>query len=345
MSKIVNRYEKIKPTDGELVPQETYEVVSTNSGSHANISITLRITETCDLQCNYCHWYAGQHYDHDDVIATIDKLFEFFVVRGFKDAVFYYHGGEATRYPRVIEVLKYIKQKGEETGINALNEMQTNLTLKLESLIEILPLCDEIDISLHYLELTSRGNKLESFNRNFQYLVDNNIQIHNFDIMLENVPDDQIDAFHAQILKYLEYPNIVNSEMIYGFCNYAYNESTEQKHIAFYKKHNKTEQKYIIDGNEYTTNDLFLTGVDCTGWRCNAGIQSLTVNGDGNVFHCGIHMTNHLRSRSSEVPFTNLLTDELAVTKLSILNRTGTICRWHYCGGDFYLHRKKVNHV
>jgi hypothetical protein len=95
----------------------------------------------------------------------------------------------------------------------------------------------------------------------------------------------------------------------------------------------------VIDDVIYTTNDLFKLGIDARGWKCAAGQESITINGDGNVFHCGIHMTNFIRDSQPETPYTNLVTDKLAVTKLSILYKTGTTCRWDYCGGDFYLSR------
>ena len=82
--------------------------------------------------------------------------------------------------------------------------------------------------------------------------------------------------------------------------------------------------------------------MDCRGWHCEAGTTSITVNGDGNVFNCGIHMTNFTNRCISEKPFTNLVTDKNAVKKLSILHKTGTKCRWNYCGGDFYLERNKI---
>jgi hypothetical protein len=51
-------------------------------------------------------------------------------------------------------------------------------------------------------------------------------------------------------------------------------------------------------------------------------------------------MTNYIRESAPEVPYTNLVHDSLAVAKMSILYKTGTICRWDYCGGDFYLSRE-----
>jgi MoaA/NifB/PqqE/SkfB family radical SAM enzyme len=228
--------------------------------------------------------------------------------------------------------------------------MQTNLTLPEDKLREILPYCDSFNVSFHYLDLKVR-NKLKNFIRNWEVLKELGIKLHTFDIMMENVErghkfhNNQIveidpDEFYSMTLDFLKYDKIINSEMIYGFCHYAYSEEVAQKHMEFYRKYNKTEQRYDIDGEIYTTNDLFKLGVDARGWQCAAGTESITINGDGNVFHCGIHMTNYIRESSPDLPYTNLIQDTSALTKLSILYKTGTKCKWDYCGGDFYLSRK-----
>ncbi len=323
---------------GKIKPENSYQVIEVNKpgGVATDYQVTFRVTEACDLKCNYCHWHSGKHYDHDAVIKSIDKLFEFFQKQDFKAVLFYYHGGEATRYNKIVEVLEYVHKKGEETGIKAYNEMQTNLTIGEEKLRAILPHCDQFNVSYHYLELKAR-NKLDAFERNWNVLKELGVELHNFDVMLENI--DTTDDFYSRILHYLEYDKILNSEMIYGFCHYKYPEDVAEKHITFYKQYNKTEQRYMIDDNVYTTNDLFQQGIDARGWHCAAGQESITINGNGDVFHCGIHMTNYIRQCIPETPYTNLVTDAMAVTKLAILYKMGTICRWNYCGGDFYLSR------
>ena len=348
--KVVRKKEDMQV--GQIVPKQSYKVLERldDDGIHYDFMITFRITEACDLKCNYCHWHSGKHYTYEDIITSVDKLFEFCQKQNIKSVLFYYHGGEATRHPRVVDILKYIKDKGNELGIAAYNEMQTNLTIQEEKLRAMLPYCDQFNVSYHYLELLVR-NKLKDFDRNWGILKELGVKIHNFDVMLENVERDhryyagrevkiEADDFYARVLEYLKYDQILNSEMIYGFCHYEYPEEIANKHMEFYKLHNKTEQRYEIGGEIYTTNDLFKKGIDARGWHCAAGQESITVNGDGNVFHCGIHMTNYIRECMPEKPYTNLVHDNMAITKMSVLYKTGTKCRWDYCGGDFYLSRK-----
>lgn len=338
--KVVRKKENMQI--GEIKPEKHYKVLNVNKsgGLEVDYSITFRITEACDLKCNYCHWHSGAHYKYEDIITSIDKLFLFFEKQKFKKVLFYYHGGEATRHPKIVEILKYVHDKSKETGIIAYNEMQTNLTIKKEKLLEILKYCDSFNVSYHYLELKEK-NKLKDFDDNYNTLKSMNVELHNFDVMLENINETDIDNFYSTVLKYLEYDRILNSEMIYGFCHYKYPENIAEKHMNFYKEHNKTEQKYMIDDVVYNTNDLFQKGIDARGWHCAAGTESITINGDGNVFHCGIHMTNYIRECIPEVPFTNLVHDNMSIIKMSVLYNTGTKCRWDYCGGDFYLSREK----
>lgn len=335
--------------EGKIIPKESYEVVQTAETKGkliGNLLVTLRITDACDLKCSYCFWNDGKHFKYEDIITSLDKLFEFFVKQKIASVRFYFHGGEAPRHPRILDILKHIKHKSAETGILAINEMQTNLTLKTEKFAKMLQWCDQLNMTFHYTELKNKRLKLDFFNKNWDYIVENNIQIHNFDVMLEPIPDEELEDFYRMVTRYLSYPNIENSEMIYAF-GYSfddfetYNRQTIKQHQDFYKKYNKTEQQYRVDGQLYTTNDFWRDGLNCVGWHCNAGISSFTVNGDGNVFNCGIQMTYFTRNPDLEKPYTNLVHDRLAVSKLGVLHKTGTICRWAYCGGDYYFNRRK----
>ena len=329
---------------GAIVPKDYYKIGTQNTSKYdkdVDYSVTFRITEACDLACNYCHWHGGRHYEFETIIKSIDVLFEFFKRQDFTHVVFYYHGGEATRHNRVVEILAHVKAKSAEYGIEAYNEMQTNLTVKEETLRAIVPYCDMLNISFHYLELKKRQYKLDAFIRNWKVLTDMGANVHNLDVMLEYMEPDMVQPFYQLVEGFLSYPNITNSEMVYCFgYNFSHNKATSTQHGEFYTKHNKTEQTYEIDGKEYTTNDLFNVGLDCTGWWCAAGVRSITINGDGNVYNCGIHMTNNLRNHP-DAAFTNLATDPMAINKMSILQRVGTKCRWDYCGGDFYLAKRK----
>jgi MoaA/NifB/PqqE/SkfB family radical SAM enzyme len=328
---------------GKLKPQKSFNVINSNGTPAREIGyhVTFRITEACDLACDYCDWHGGAHYKYEDIIGSVDVLFEFLKKEGIKSVVFYYHGGEASRHPKIIDILKYIHDKGKQYNIVAYNELQTNLTLPLIKMKEILPHADFLNITFHYLELTKRRYKLESFLKTFDYIKENNIKIANLDVMLEKINPSDVNEFRDIILGFIAYDNIRHCEMIYRFgYDFDFNDETTLLHYEFYKKYSKSEQRYEIDGEIYTTNDLFHRGADFTGWHCEAGKRHLYVNGDGTVYQCGIAMTNKLHDIDNGI-FTRLLTDKLAIAKLSILRKSGTICRWDYCGGDFYIPKEK----
>ena len=328
---------------GTLKPQKYFNIISTNDVPErdSDYHVTFRITEACDLACDYCDWHGGSHYEYDDIIKSIDVLFDFFRKERIKSAVFYYHGGEASRHPKIIDILKYIHKKGDEFGIIAYNELQTNLTLPLHKMKEILPHVDFLNITFHYLELIRRRYKLESFLATFNYIKEQNIRITNLDVMLEKIDPKDLEEFRNIVLSFIAYDNINHCEMIYRFgYDFNFNDETTLLHYEFYKKYSKSEQRYDVDGEIYTTNELFHRGADFTGWHCDAGKTHLYVNGDGTVYQCGIAMTNKLHDIDNGI-FTRLLTDKLAIAKLSILRKSGTICRWDYCGGDFYIRKQK----
>lgn len=318
----------------EIIPKEHYNIISSSDISDVNYDyqVTFRVTDSCNLKCDYCHWNDGINYKYDDIIRSVDKIFEFLIHENIESVLIYMHGGEPTTHPNIVEILEYIRFTGEKFNILTIIELQTNLICSNEILDKITVHINLLDISYHHIEI-HKHKKFPNFIDNYNFLRILNYPITSMDIMLENV--DDLDNFYYIVEKLLEYKNIKNSEMIYGFFDYEGNEETKLKHEEFYKKHNKTQQTYEIDNVVYNTNDLFRKGLDCRGWKCDSGIKSIMINGDGNVLHCGAHTTSDIK------PFTNLLNEPSAVKKLSILHKTGTVCKWDYCGGDFYLGRHK----
>jgi len=323
-----------------IVLRDKYEIVSTGkSRCPSDYHVTFRMNDKCNLSCEYCRWYDGDNYKHP--METLDALFAFFSMMGYKNVTLYFHGGEATIHPKILDTLTHIRRLESEYNIKTYVEYQTNLAYSLDTLRNILPYIDMLSISYHYIDLVRTDNH-DIFVDNFNYLKENGIQIERFDIMLENVEDDQIQTFYNNILWFLGYKGIVDSEMIHGFCKYSKNPITKQKHIDFYNKYNKTEQKYRVDGVEYNTNDLFEQGLNCEGCRCNAGTNDIMLNADGNVFACGVEMTYwRMGCKDSIKPITNILTDVNHKRTLKMRTMMKTICRYDYCGGDFYIQKWK----
>jgi len=321
---------------GKIKPEKEYKLLNIQSdGSEKNpseYSITFRINNKCNLKCDYCHWHNGDNYSLLDIKNTIDKIIEFSKVKKFKVITFYFHGGEPSFHPDILEILDYINSYNSNI-LKILIEFQTNLSL--DDYSKFYDKVTYFSVSYHYLELKKR-NRLDNFYNNIFKLPKNKLL--NLDIMLENVENSEY--LYSQILDFLELP-FINSEMLYGFCHYKYNIDTKNKHLDFYNKYNKNEQTYLIDNKVYNTNDLFKEGLNCKGMKCDAGKNTIVINGDGNIFICGVDMTNYTNRCIDTESFANLLTDELAVLKWKLLSQVGFLCKWEYCGGDFYLKREK----
>jgi MoaA/NifB/PqqE/SkfB family radical SAM enzyme len=317
--------------------RDSYEIlVVGDSQCSVDYHVTLAIGHMCNLKCDYCKWCGGVNYDKP--IETVDSMYEFFIKMGYTKVLFYIHGGEPAIHPKILDTLKHIRHKQQETGINTVIEVQTNLSYSIDRLRGIVECVDRLSISYHYVEL-QKTNTHEHFISNFNWLRDNNIGIERFDIMMEDMPDECLSDFYDNVLSLLEYNGIVDSEMVYGFCHYDKNLSTRDKHIEFYNNHNKTEQKYRIDGQVYTTNELFGEGLDCRGCRCEAGMDDIQMTADGNVFSCASAMTCYINNEGSEKPLVNVLTDSNYITILSIKSKIGTKCEYGICSGDFYFER------
>lgn len=328
---------------GEIKPKKEYKILWQDDGNFVpDYHVTYRLSDKCNMSCEYCRWYDGENYDF--ALETIEKLFEFFKHEKFKSVLFYFHGGEPGIHPHVIPVLEKLREQEQSTGIKTVIEFQTNLSYTWRRVENIIKLVDKFSVSYHFIDLCKSKDEilLKNFHTNMENIMSNNYPLERLDVMLENVPEERLQEFYDNVLYFLKYENIKYSEMIHSFCHYENNPTTKQQHLDFYNKHNKTEQGYMIDGEYYNTNALFEKGVDCRGCKCEAGINNIVVNADGNVFHCGVEFTYYRLKCEPVDPITNVLTDPQYRQKMSIKRKIGTICKWDYCGGDFYIPREPV---
>ena len=325
---------------GELKPEYEYIPLWEDDGNFVpDYHITWRLSDRCNMSCEYCRWHDGDNYLQP--IEVLDKIYEFLQYADIKSVLFYFHGGEPGIHPYVVQTLEKMREMEKKTGIKTVVEFQTNLAYTWNRLSRIIQLIDKLSISYHYVDLmkSPKETLLKLFHANMKNLIDMEYNIERLDVMLENVQEDRLQEFYDNVLKFLEYPKIKYSEMIHSFCHYENNPTTKKQHLEFYNKYNKTEQRYQIDGKIYNTNDLFEKGVDCRGCKCDAGKKNIVVNADGNVFHCGVEFTFHRLKCEPVEPITNVLEDPQFMQKMKIKRMTGTICKWDYCGGDFYIPR------
>lgn len=322
----------------KIIMESSYEIINLgDTQQEYDYHVTFRLGDKCNLACEYCRWYDGDNYKL--ALESIDKIFEFFVFEKFKRVSFYYHGGEGGIHPHVIKSLEKLREKEKSTGIKVDIEFQTNLSYKKSRLQGIINLINKISISYHFNELFNK-NLHDQFVSNLEWLMSINYKIDRFDVMLDDVPEQELNGFYERIKKWLQYENIIDSEMIHSFCHYDKNPVTKQQHLDFYNKYNKTEQLYKVDGKQYNSNELFGEGLNCKGKLCEAGSKYIVLNADGNVFTCGIEMTFYRMGCMEGVkPTTNVVTDPNFLKILSIRRKTMIRCKYDYCGGDFYIQK------
>lgn len=310
------------------------------------MDITFRVNSLCNLSCAYCHWCRYSHYKLDDIKKTLKNIFILYKIKNNTGNILYFHGGEPSFHPNIIEILEYITHLKNKFKVVVDIEFQTNLSLKKELYLEILKHVDYFSVSFHYVELKNKS-LLNQFMENLTIFDFKKYKIRNFDIMLEKVDFLNLDRYHNFIVdKILPIARKAeNSEMIYGFCHFKDNLKTAMAHKEFYHKYNITENTYFWDDSmakPQNTNELFINGLNCTGCYCDAGFKHLTINGNGDVFRCGIGMTNNIRSKhnikysGNPDPVCNILD---GVNELVEYTKTRKVCEWDYCGGDFYVKR------
>ena len=297
------------------------------------LHITFRINNKCNLSCEYCHWNHLNHYEYNDIINTIDNIFKLQKITQ-KEIILYFHGGEPSFHPDIINILKYIKRKNKDKKIKI--EFQTNLSLDLKLYKNIIKYINNLSVTIHYKYLQEK--KLLNQFLNNVYSINNLKKFNNFDIMLENIDENELNEFYDLIQKLLNDLNYQNSEMIYQMCYYKLPKNIYESHLKFYKEFNKTENKYFWKGCQETpkaTNELFLSAnyKDC---YCMAGNNFLVIEGNGKVFRCGIHMTNYISRNIKDMPEITNINQNLKYL-INYINKPYNKCQWNFCGGDFYI--------
>jgi len=288
--------------------QKSFKILETLEDSEeTDFEIQFRITDACNLKCEYCYWNDGPQYKTNDIMICLDRIETFLLKMKFNSVTFYFHGGEPSTHKDLELICKRIKQIPIKTVI----EVQTNLIIDVSHIEEI----DYFSISLHYNELL-RTNKLETFIKNYNKIK----KINNLDIMLENVENKE--QYYKFILN-LYNKKVKNSEMIYSYFG-----GYSSEHLDFYNKYNKSTGMFLIDGKEYNTNDLFKNGLDCRSCRCKTTKTQMYCNGNGDLFYCATHMTTKSK------PFINILKKDIP----TFIYKTDIQCRWNNCI-DYFVDR------
>jgi MoaA/NifB/PqqE/SkfB family radical SAM enzyme len=326
-----------------IEPKYSYKILNSITDQPEigyDVQVSFRITEKCNLSCEYCLWHSEIEYSLENILQSIDNLFLHFQNCYIKNVLFYFHGGEPTRHKDFLYILEYIRIKEKESKRNVYIEFQTNLVfskLKIDKLFELI---DGLNVSVHLKELF-KTNTFSIFNENLKYIREKNYKLLNLDIMLEyNI--ENMFKYLRRLLYIIKENKSQISEMVYNYIDktnekYKLIENEKKLYTKLYKKYNKSEQLYEIDDKQYSMNDLYFNKLNCSGMKCIAGYKQFIVNGNGDFFICNSSLTFFLNNINNEKPFMNIINDKYYLIKLKLffMNK-GSICKYNECIGDFY---------
>jgi hypothetical protein len=252
-----------------------YKVI--NRWDHANsIKVEWNLGKRCNYDCSYCpssiHDNTSPHTDIEILKSTVDNL----ITLG-KPIRLSFTGGEPCVHPKFLELVKYCKH----VGINWIS-VTTNGTLPYEfySTLE----ADQIVFSIH-LEFDWRRvfNTVES-------VVDLTNKKVVAQIMAHHDYMDAVLQLRARCLL-AHIPNTIRrirwtqgdhdlfDDMRYNLTDSEWlneQEATVQPNTLLFYKDKPMEQRHANDVIKLHLNKY-------KDWSCNAGIESLMINWDGDV--------------------------------------------------------------
>jgi MoaA/NifB/PqqE/SkfB family radical SAM enzyme len=252
-----------------------YKVV--NRWDHANsIKVEWNIGKRCNYDCSYCpaeiHDNTSPHTDIEILKTTIDKLSAL-----GKPIRLSFTGGEPCVHPKFQELIMYARFK----GIHWIS-VTTNGTLPYE-FYRILPV-DQYVFSIHFeydwLRVYNTVSKLADMTK---IKLVAQIMCHpdhmlNAMTVYARCMSDQIPCTLRRI-RWTQGDHDVFDDMRYNLHDLEWikeHEATVQPNTVIFYKNKRIEQKHANDVIKLKLNQF-------KGWTCNAGIESLMINWDGDV--------------------------------------------------------------
>jgi MoaA/NifB/PqqE/SkfB family radical SAM enzyme len=252
-----------------------YKVASRwdHSGS---IKIEWNLGKRCNYDCSYCpasiHDNSSPHTNIDVLKATIDQLTSL-----RKPIRLSFTGGEPTVHPKFLELIKYAKYK----GVGWIS-VTTNGTLPYEFYAS-LPV-DQLVFSLHLEYDWQRVyNTMSKIAHDIKIKLVAQIMCHHDHMnsavtLFARCLTDRIPATLRRI-RWTQGDHDVFDDMRYhpDYLNWIkQQEATVQPNTVLFYKDKPMEQRHANDVIKLHLNKY-------NDWTCNAGIESLMINWDGDV--------------------------------------------------------------
>ena len=223
------------------------------------IQFSLRITELCNRDCDYCHYHSGVNYETKDILQIIDTCLEHCKD---KEAIplFYFHGGEPTLHEDIEKIIQYIR----DNRTDAIIEFQTNFDNPLK-VIDLLPNIDRLNISFHFPD--------EHINVKLKYVKEMKGCIDNIDLIYIPGWDKEIKK-----LRLLFNALKIKNQLTYSFFQ-ADNYEEDIKRLGI-----------KLTDDELIKNKYFRGEMPSAGLLCDTSNYCI-INGDGEIYKCSYALT------------------------------------------------------
>jgi organic radical activating enzyme len=241
-------------------------------------TLTLIITNQCNLHCDYCLYYGRVNDVNKHYLSPI-------VVNNFMDVYFndinnthpinmVISGGEPTLSPYFLDIVELCANNSSVNNIFILTNglCDPNIFIKANSITKQYNKLLFVCISIHMSQI----NLIDKYIEKINYLTSNNIYVR-----IKAIVDPS--KINKETLLYLQSNNIEISPL-FG------SNITRFKHIQELNLYNSVKNKLLIhyDNNSEEICSLFDIRIQkhnpFKGYYCTSSFQNITVNEDGYVF-------------------------------------------------------------
>lgn len=239
-----------------------------------SVKVEWNLGKRCNYDCSYCpaviHDNTSPHTDIEILKRAVDQLAQ------IKNVRISFTGGEPCVHPKILELLEYAKPK-----VSWLN-VTTNGTRTSEFYTDILDrLINHIVFSIHFEY--DYQNVIETVLNVSQHTKNKNILAHV--MMLPGRLDDVSDAckhLKEADIKYALRP--IRWTETHDIFEDMERYSAEEKEFLVTQNHTPPHNTIIDETESCNTNDLLIEKTNqFKDWKCNAGLESLMINWDGEV--------------------------------------------------------------
>lgn len=249
----------------------------TSRWPHQNtIKIEWNLGKRCNLDCTYCpaiiHDNHSPHTDIEILKNTVNVLNSL-----NKPVRLSLTGGEPSVHPRIEELLKSINDAENITWLS----MTTNATRKAEWYLEQSKYVDQYVFSLHFEQKDWKRSLLTIIEYEMERT--NRVLVH---VMAHHKHMDAV-KYAEDNLKGVIIPHVIrrirwtegNHDLFDDMRYYADDLKWIQEVSATAEPNCIIDDKDLLHANDIIKNHMN----NFKGWQCNAGIESLMINWDGEV--------------------------------------------------------------